>query len=679
MDQFANTPRDITPGARVAPPASWVEIAPYAIPETANPHFISSGVCVLLDDSQIDLCGPERAWFYRRAELVTAQAGAERAAQFSVSFDPAFEKLDVHRISVIRGAERIEHAHTAFFEVLRRERHMERLQFDGRLTVHVTLPDVRPGDVVETSYTTYGMRRSLGGRHSTWIGFEWSSGIIEVRVRQRCPAGKKIAERGFCEAPEGTQTEAEGVIDRRWTTKERPGVRYESLAPPWVLQNAALQLSEWRDWAEVVEAFAPLYEDAGALGEDVEAEIARIDATYTSPAERAAAVLRFTQGAVRYLAISMGEGGYTPRKLADVEETRYGDCKDKSKLYVHMARRLGLDACPALVNTRDGYVLDTWLPSAQVFDHCIVRLAIGKKVYWLDPTRMVQPSPLDAMSQSYFGWALPLKAGVTALERMADPPVEHIAEAHERVVLGDSPTVPVRYEWCHTFRGPRAESIRELLARDGEVGVFKSYAEDVQRIWADARVVKQEVVSDDVAANTIVVAEAYDIATAWKNVREHIYEFSTLDLTLNRIFAKLDAGDRAHPIYLGQPGRMTRRVEIETIAGLNANGWAKSFDGTTLTFKNDLKKTGAKTFVLDQALEIKELTLPGGEAEMYRRIQTELSGNEVTISESASGGKFVGDLQEAEQMNPVMFWVAVALAGLVLTLILRYASSGGPA
>src|SRR5690606_20802924 len=125
-------------------------LAPYTIPQTANPHFIAQGVCVLLDDSQIDLTGEDRAWYYRRAELVTAPAGAERVAQFGVNFDPAFERVDVHSIAVIRGGQRIEHTTNAFFEVLRRERNMERLQFDGRLTVHFTIPDVRQGDVVET-------------------------------------------------------------------------------------------------------------------------------------------------------------------------------------------------------------------------------------------------------------------------------------------------------------------------------------------------------------------------------------------------------------------------------------------------------------------------------------------------------------------------------------------------
>src|SRR5690606_25304327 len=85
MDQSVITPREIMPGAVVAPTPPWVDLAPYAIPAVANPHFIAGGLCSLLDDAQVDLCGPERAWYCRHAELVTAPAGAERAAQFSVS------------------------------------------------------------------------------------------------------------------------------------------------------------------------------------------------------------------------------------------------------------------------------------------------------------------------------------------------------------------------------------------------------------------------------------------------------------------------------------------------------------------------------------------------------------------------------------------------------------------
>jgi len=642
MDQEYSAHREITPGARVAPPPAWADLSPYEIPAEANPHFIANGVCVLLDDSQIDLT-EDRAWYYRRAELVTASVGAERVAQFSVSFDPAFERLDVHSIAVIRGAQRIEHTQTAFFEVLRRERNMERLQFDGRLTIHVTLPDVRQGDVVETSYTLFGMRKSFGGRHAAWVPFEWSVGICETRLRQRTTSSRKIAERSFLTTPEATQTEANGVIDRRWRTSERPGVRFEALTPPWTIQSAGIQFSEWRDWAEVADTFTPLYEEDGALPDDVEAEIVRIAAEEATAAGRAAAVLRFTQNAVRYLAISMGEGGFTPRTLEQICATRYGDCKDKSKLYVRMARRLGLDACPALVNTRDGYGLNAWLPSGVVFDHCIVRVVADSTVYWLDPTRLMQPSPLSALNKCHFGWALPLKPGTVALERMSDPAPAHTLEAEEHVTLGKSPDHPVRYEWKLTSRRGRAEWVREHITREGLVGLFKLYAEDISRRYAGAHPVRQEIVSDNAERNEITAVEVYEIAGAWAPGQDKTRTFSTYDLTIRSQLSPLDAGPRQHPIYLGQMGTVSRKVTIDTAYGIKFSGWKRTVESSGLVYTNELRKDGPRTFVLDQRLEFRAIMLPASEADKYRAILAEMDQSDLVITgQVGKRGMFIG-------------------------------------
>jgi transglutaminase-like putative cysteine protease len=674
MDQPASTFRDITPGARVAPPGMWVDVAPYDIPQTANPHFIANGVCVLLDDSQIDLCGPERAWFYRRADMVTANAGAERAAQFSVSFDPRFERVDVHSIAVIRAGARVEHTGTAFFEVLRRERNMERLLFDGRLTIHVTLPDVRVGDVVETSYTLYGMRKSLNGRHSAFVPFEWGVGIVETRLRQRTPTDRAIAERLYGETPQATQTEADGVIDRRWRTHERPGARFEPLAPPWIFQGAMIQFSEWRDWGEAAATFTPLYEDDGALSEEVEAEIARIAASEPAPAARAAAVLRFVQGGVRYLAISMGEGGYTPRPLADICETRYGDCKDKSKLYVAMARRLGLDACPALVNVRDGPALDQWLPTGQAFDHCIVRVRVDGKSHWLDPTQEAQVSPLGEIAQCRYGWALPLAPGVDALEHMGDEPHLHSLEANEHIVLGKSPSVPVKYEWRVTMRGWRAEQMRARVGREGEVGLFKLYTEDIQRSFPKAAPLQQEVVRDDHQLNELTTLEQFEISDAWTH-RGDLYGFATLDLFMRSMLMKLDQGERKLPVDLGHVGKMTRRVEIETAVPMRVTPWRRTVSGSALNFEAEMRVIGKKKFELTQTLDVRAWTLPANEAQVYRDVVAELEKSDLDLMRAVKGGKFVRDIKAASRFG---FWDMIrwAIVGaLIVYLLSRFAAT----
>jgi hypothetical protein len=538
------------------------------------------------------------------------------------------------------------------------------------LSVHVTLPDVRPGDIVEQSFTHYGMRKSLGGRHSAWVAFEWGVGIIDVRVRMRRPRRRVVGEFALNAPPEPTETESDGIIDRRWRSVERPSMRFEHLTPPWCIQNAALQFSEWRDWAEVAANYMPLYEDDGPLPPDVEAEIARIEASETSEAGRAAAILRFAQDGVRYLAISMGEGGYTPRSLTDIAATRYGDCKDKSKLYVHMARRLGVNACPALVNTRDGPALDTWLPSAQAFDHCIVRVEVAGKIYWLDPTRLKQPSPLDAMSQCHFGWALPLRDGTAALERMAEPTPVHWLEAEERVTLGPSPDTAVRYWWKLISRRGRAESVRDYFANEGEVSVFRAYAESVQRTWPNAHPARQAVTDDNHIANAITLEETYEISDAWKR-NDKVYQFATLDLVMKPAFEPIDPGARKHPIYLGRVGTMSRHVEIECANEAPAGGWDRTISCGAMRFHNVLKRDG-KRLVMDQTLETKQLELPAADSETYRNIIAELERTDVVLNETVNKkGHFPGTPEAARDARGEGLFVGgfisvLAAAGYVL-------------
>jgi transglutaminase-like putative cysteine protease len=667
MDQFSAAPTGVLgEGASRAPIPAWVDLSPYTIPTQPNPHFVANGLCTLIDDTQVDLCGPERQWFCRHADLITANVGAEHAARFESAYDPRFERLEVHSVRVLRAGAVIDHTNASGFEVFRRERNMERLVFDGRLTVHFTVPDVRVGDVVETCYSIYGMRRSLGNRHATWITFEWPAGIIDARHRLRVPEGKIVRRRAVNNPPETQENTADGVSDFRWRSVERPSLKMEHMAPPWIVQRAEIQFSEWRDWAEVAGAFTPLYDDAGAMPPEIDSEILRIATTEATPAAKAAAVLRFVQGAIRYLAMSLGEGGFTPRPLAEIWETRYGDCKDKSKLFVEMARRLGLDASPALVNTAEGYALDEWLPTAYAFNHCIVRLAIDGQVYWLDPTRALQPSRLDKVGQSYLGWALALTPTTHTLERMADPPIYHCVETIEKAHLGARPDAPVRYEWKHIFRDHRAEGVRDRLARDGAVGMFKSYADDVQRVWPKATPLRQEVLSDDQAENVVTLVEVYEIGEAWRPAENDLWSFSTLDLTMRSNLLQIDQSERKHPVYIGAYGRFTRRVEITCDFPLTVTPWDKKVDISAGSCRLAFAQDGPKASLLLEELHINKLALPANEASAYRDMVKECHNSDITITQRFWNGRFGNANDGGEKFN---FWNAARWTFVIVWLI----------
>jgi transglutaminase-like putative cysteine protease len=669
VDQEGTLPRDIAPGASFAPVPAWVDLQPYPTPKTANPYFISTGLSVLLDESQIDLCQAERAWFYRRAELITAVAGAERAAQFSLTYDPQYERIEIHTVHVKRGEQIIEHAGAGGFEVFRREQNMERLIFDGRQTIAYTLPDVRPGDIVETSYTRYGMRKSLGNRHAAWIPFEWSVGIVEVRFRQRTPKNRKVFERSYHNAPQATQTIDGDIIDRRWRAVERPSFKYESMTPPWTLQSASIQWSEWKDWGEVAANFTPLYDDADPLPQALEDEIAGIAAVEPTQAGRAAALLRFVQGAVRYLAISIGEGGFTPRSLADIARTRYGDCKDKSKLFTIMGRKLGLDICPALVNTRDGVAFNQYLPSGQLFDHCIVRLKLDGKTHWLDGTREPQDAPLGLMGESYLGWALPLAPGVTALECMGDEPHLLTQEIEETITLREPPG-PADYEWRVTQSGWRAEDLRGRIAREGAVGLFKLYTDDLTRTLPGARALQQDIISDDVPQNRITTLEKYEITDAWQKRPDGRLGFTTQDFYLRAMLGRIDPGPRKHDIYLGHVGKLTRRVVIDTYKPWEVTPFERKFECSAIRYETAFKQVTPSRCELTQMLDIGAWSLPASEAQKYRDIVNDMEKTDIVFSTTLAAAA------RAEKRPPKAnyFWLivlGVVLAGLAVYAVVK--------
>ena len=92
----------------------------------------------------------------------------------------------------------------------------------------------------------------------------------------------------------------------------------------------------------------------------------------------------------------------------------FARCKDAALLYVAGARRLGLDVCPALISTMHGPLLAEFLPSATVFNHCIVRLRLDRRSFWLDPTQRAHFGDLDVVTQPFDG--LRIAQGVDALE-----------------------------------------------------------------------------------------------------------------------------------------------------------------------------------------------------------------------------------------------------------------------
>jgi hypothetical protein len=331
-----------------------------------------------------------------------------------------------------------------------------------------------------------------------------------------------------------------------------------------------------------------------------------------------------------------------------------------------MARRLGLDACPALVNTRQGESLGDWLPSASAFDHCIVRVIVDGKAHWLDPTRRNQAGRLDRLCHAYFGWALPLAPGADRLETMGPLQPEYIVDVRERIAFGVRPSSPAVYEWRTTYYSWRADDLRERIANEGLTAVARTYLRQLQDSWPGAVVREPLNIEDDPEENRLTTVECYEIPVAWKRLDNARVEFATKDFFLRAELVDLTPGPRRHAVHLGRPRIATRHVEMELPADWPSDGWDIAVDAPGLKYESKLKREKKRLFVLDQRLEVQTDTMPAAEASKYIDVVAAMRKSaDVVVHAMTHGDAFRGAPGGWATIAGFVFVVAAVLTALV--------------
>ena len=601
----------------------WVDHQPYPseIPD-AEASCIANGSCRLLNDIQVSLCSPEQAWHCRTVQRVLTREGAERVAHVVAEFDPGFQRIEVHFIRVIRGDESIEHAKPEALQLLRRETNLERLVFDGRLTASLLIPDVRIGDIVEVCVTVYGSVPVLGGRYVGWGTFDGFHPWFESRQRLVRPRARRIFMKEYNGPLECTVATNADVEDSRWQIVGQRRREAEALTPPWSILHPSLQFSEFASWNEVARLLAPFYE-SDRLPDELAAEVDRLAVAHQDPAERAIEWLRFVQRELRYFAFSLGEGGLTPRALEAIWSARFGDCKDAATLYAAGARRLGLEACAALVSTTQGFALDEMIPSSDAFNHCIVRLRLNEVSYWLDPTMAVQSGTLQNVFQPHAGWALVLRPETTDLEKMGGDEPLHILHQEDEVTFGprrDSPAILRRRIDCSFWA---ADGVRNAIANEGTSGYSQATLKEMRSLWPGAVETSPIEVRDDTASNNITLVLSYEIPDCWKPGGDG----SRLDFGIasghSRELQPLPPVPRESAIYLGRPRKFTSYLRLNMPGSWKGDGWLRRFEASCVQYSDSFRVDG-RTITNSRELTVDAWTLPAKEAEGYNGVARKL-------------------------------------------------------
>ena len=340
------------------------------------------------------------------------------------------------------------------------------MQMDGGLTAIMPITDLRVGDELEMAWTLDEKNPVLGGLSESRQIFSAGPAFGRFALRYSWPNARKVRWSAGPSLPKPlpikTGHENGITIDvSDYTVPTLPDG-----APGRFLQDLVIEASEFASWARVAVMMLPLYAQASKVadGSPIGGEIRRIAALSSDASVRASEALKTVQGTIRYFARTDGLGGYIPESADAVWAARSGDCKGKTVLLLALLRGLGIDADAALVSTGTGDGLDLRLPMPSQFDHVIVRATIAGKVYWLDGTRLgdrgIENIPVPA-----FKWALPVRAGSEALERLVatDPP---LSEAEWTLELDARAGVdkPAKAHGIAIFRGERASALRTAVS-----------------------------------------------------------------------------------------------------------------------------------------------------------------------------------------------------------------------
>jgi len=286
------------------------------------------------------------------------------------------------------------------------------------------IPAPDPGNIVGYEYEVE--------EQPFWLQKEWEfqelDPVKESHFSLQLPAGW-VFKTSFVSHEPIKPDEAGGGL--QWAIRDVPGIREEKNMPPWdglagqmivsfFPSGGSHSKSELANWEDMGQWYANLISDRMSASDAIKQEVATLTAGKANTLQKMQAIASFMQHDIRYVAISLGIGGWQPHAAPDVFSHRYGDCKDKATLLRTMLHEIGVDSYQVLINTERGSVgPDT--PARRAFNHAILAIklpddvnspslvAVKKdpklgRILFFDPTNEVTPfGELSGYLQSNYG------------------------------------------------------------------------------------------------------------------------------------------------------------------------------------------------------------------------------------------------------------------------------------
>ena len=542
---------------------AWVDVMTpdYAAP--VPPGDVVDSVHFLLVDRQIDVRarGDERYQHY--AVRLISETGAEDRSQLTLYVDPSFQRLTLHWVRVFRDGQLSDRLASARITALPVETDLQSRVYSGEQSVNLLIADLRAGDVLEYAYSTESVSPSFPEHFSALLDYSWSEPVYRQRIRVRHLPDDPVQYKAHGGSAEPVVRTRNGHRELEFTWHDLPALRGESDVPDWYPMWAFLEFSDMADWQTVAARTHALYERQSRPGALTKARIEKLRAVEGTDAERVLAALRMVQDEIRYASISIGPGSFIPNPPDLVLERNFGDCKDKSLLLVSLLRANGIDAKLALVDSRRGNTLPDLLPTPRAFDHAIVRVGLGPRVIWVDPTMRLQRGTVEKLTQADFGHALVVDPRTESLEAMPKSRPEAWGRDVKMIFdLKAGLEKPATLEIRSRFSGRAADWLRSDIANRNRSDREKDYLNYYAGYYPSIQVSAPFAVEDDPLENVIETVERYKLARGFETRDDDVLVFEIYPDELYGYADTTTTPIRTAPLAQAYPAKVAQSIEV---------------------------------------------------------------------------------------------------------------------
>jgi transglutaminase-like putative cysteine protease len=544
----------------IGPRPEWV-IPPRPAEEfPASARLAGRSRQFLFVDDQAHI-GTTEHFIHRSYELLDPQ-GLQEGSEFRAVFRPAYERVTVHTVAVIRDGARFERFDASRARVIDLEDEAPDI-YHGQAAVVLPITDTRVGDRIEIAYTKRGQNPVFGGRYAGMFRAQWATPVRVQRTRLVVPSGRTLHFKAHGEAPLPKATQEGAFQIYQSENHDIPAAQVPDRVPGWLDPMGWLQVSEFNDWSEVAQWAVALFADNGDLPPEIQTRVQEW-AALGREEQRALAILDFAQKEIRYLGESLGESSHAPANPQTVIARRYGDCKDKTRLLCALAGAVGLEARPVLVSTIEEGGVTNWWPSPLAFDHVIARLRVNGAWHLVDPTRSFQEGPLSARYVPDYATGLPVEPNATQLAELprsrAGAPRTVINEKFTMTELGGSATLTVET----VAAGLDADSLRRYFANNTPEEAGEAYTKYYGRLYPGIEADGLPEFSSDPATGQARVREAYRIPEFWKaGEGSRAMNVWLLPTSFDDIGDDARLPDRAWPLTIDHPRHLEARTSVE--------------------------------------------------------------------------------------------------------------------